>query len=455
MAQNTDVVVIGMGPGGEHLAGRLAEAGLHVTGIEAELVGGECPYWGCVPSKMMIRAGNLLADARRIPAMAGKVQIEPDWRRVASRIRAEATDNWDDRVAADRFIRKGGHLVRGRGRLAGWNRVEVNGEIYVASRGVVIATGSCPDIPPLTGIEDVPYWTNRDAVFAKEVPRSLIVVGGGAVGLEFAQAFARFGTQVTVVEGGQRLLPMEEPEAGELIAGVLRTDGVNICTGARATALKNHSDAITVELESGEQHSAEHLLVATGRRVDLASLGVDTVGLDPTATSLKVDENMQAAPGLWGVGDVTGQGAFTHIAMYQAEIAVRAVLGEEGPCADYRAVPSVTFTDPEIASVGLTETRARERGLRVRTGLARVPDSSRGWIHNAGNQGFVKVVADVDRGVLIGATAAGPAGGEVLYGLSVAVQAQVPVEDLRHMIYAYPTFHGGVAEALAQLENGT
>ncbi|MGW1071641.1 dihydrolipoyl dehydrogenase family protein [Streptomyces sp. NPDC002537] len=453
-AEQVDVVVIGMGPGGEHVAGRLAEAGLDVVGVEAELVGGECPYWGCIPSKMMIRAGNLLAEGRRIPGMAGDARVTPDWAPVAGRIRDEATDDWNDRVAADRFTGKGGTLVRGRGKLAGPGRVEAGGRVFEARRGVVVATGTKPSVPPVPGLDGVPYWTNRDAIAAKEPPDSLLVLGGGAIGLELAQVYARFGTRVEVVEAMAGLLPAEEPEAGELLAEVLRREGLTVRTGARAAGARHDGDAFTLVLEDGAELTARQLLVATGRRVDLSELGLETVGLDPGARSLKVDGRLLAAPALWGVGDVTGHGAFTHIAMYEAEIVIRAVLGEPGPEADYRALPRVTFTDPEVGAVGLTEHQARERGLRVRTGLARVPSSTRGWIHKAGNEGLVKLVEDVDRGVLVGATTAGPTGGEVMYGLAVAVQAEVPVEALRHMIYAYPTFHRGIEEALADLRSG-
>ncbi|MFH0241313.1 dihydrolipoyl dehydrogenase family protein [Streptomyces sp. HK10] len=453
MAQEADVVVIGMGVGGEHVAQRLAGNGLEVVGIEAELVGGECPYWACIPSKMMIRGGNLLAEARRVPGMAGQAQVTPDFATVAARIREEATDDWNDQVAVDRFTGEGGHFVRGRARLAGPGRVETDGREFTARRGVVLATGSRPQIPPVPGLDTVPYWTNRDAIATKESPHSLMVLGGGAVGVELAQAFARFGTAVTIVEAAERLLPGEEPETGALVAEVLTAEGVTVRTGARAAHARHDGDTLTVTLDGGEELTAKRLLVATGRRAALTELGLETVGLDPDARALEVDEHLRAAPGLWGVGDVTGRGAFTHVSMYQAEIAVRALLGTPGPGADYRALPRVTFTDPEVGSVGLTEAQARERGLRVRAGTAQVPSSTRGWIHKAGNEGLIKLVEDVDRGVLVGATSVGPVGGEVLYGLVVAVQAEVPVDRLRHMMYAYPTFHRAVEDALAALRS--
>ena len=451
MTENFDVVVIGMGPGGEDAAGSLAEAGLRVVGIEKALVGGECPYWGCVPSKMMIRAADLLAEARRIPGMAGEVSVAPDWSPVARRIREQATDNWDDRVAVDRFEGKGGIFVRGSGVISGPGRVSVNGTTYAASRAIVIATGTSPSIPPIPGLDRVPYWTNHEAIEADHLPASLTVLGGGAVGLELGQVFARFGVSVTVVEALDRLLPPEEPEAGQTVAEVLEREGVKVRVGARAARASENGRGITLTLATGEAITAERLLVATGRKANLDGLGIDTIGIDSTARCIRADAHMRVTDSVWAVGDVTGEGAFTHVAMYQSAIASADILGREAAPADYRALPRVTFTDPEVGSVGLTEAEATRRGLTVRTGAALVAHSARGWIHGPGNEGFIKLVEDGDRGVLVGATSVGPRGGEVLSMLGLAIKAEVPVSTLQGMIYAYPTFYRGVEDALRDL----
>ena len=453
--EHTDVVVIGMGPGGEYAAGTLAEAGLHVTGVESRLVGGECPYFGCVPSKMMIRAANLIAETRRVPGMAGTSAVTPDWSPVALRIREEATDYWNDKVAADRFAGKGGHLVRGHGKITGPGQVTVSsGErtrVFTARKGIVINTGTEPAIPPVAGLAGTPYWTNRDIVQAEQVPESMIVLGGGAIGAELAQIFARFGTDVTVVEALPRLLSFEEPEASMLIERVFMREGIGVCTDAPAERVSHNGTRFTVQLGMSTL-TAERLLVSTGRRADLASLGGAAAGLDEAAHTIPTDGWMRAADGVWAIGDVTGKGAFTHMSMYQADIAVRDILGLGGEPADYRAVPRVTFTDPEVGSVGLTEEQAKAAGLRVRTGTTQVPYSARGWIHKAGNDGFIKVIEDAERSVLVGATSAGPYGGEVLSALQVAVRAEVPVATLRNMPYAYPTFHRAIEDALAKLD---
>ncbi|HEU4948777.1 MAG TPA: NAD(P)/FAD-dependent oxidoreductase [Kribbella sp.] len=452
MAEEVDVVVIGLGVGGEEAAGRLAEAGLKVVGLDPRLVGGECPYWGCIPSKMMIRAANLIAETRRVDGMAGTATVQPDWSPVAKRIREEATDDWNDRVAVDRLVKKGATFLRERGTITGPGRVVAGDREFTASRGIVVATGTIPSIPPIDGLAGTPYWTNREAIEADTLPASLVVLGGGSIGLELTQVFARFGVEVTVVEALDRILAVEEPESSELARQALERDGVTFRVGAKATKVDHGDSGFTVTLDDGSTATGEKLLVATGRRVDTLALGLDTVGIDPAARAVEVDEHVRAADGVWAIGDVTGRGAFTHTAMYQANVAVFDILGsEDAPAASYHAMPRVTFTDPEIGAVGQTERQAREAGIDVRTGTTQIPSSTRGWIHKAGNEGFIKLVVDNERGVLVGATSAGPTGGEVLSALAVAVHAAVPVHSLRQMIYAYPTFHRAIGDALKAL----
>jgi pyruvate/2-oxoglutarate dehydrogenase complex dihydrolipoamide dehydrogenase (E3) component len=450
MSERVDVVVVGLGPGGEEVAGSLAEAGLSVVAVEERLVGGECPYFACVPSKMMIRAANLLAEARRVDGMAGHAEVTPDWTPVAKRIRDEATDDWDDKVAVERLVGKGARFVRGSGALSGTGRVTVGDDTFEASLGVVLATGTSPAIPPIDGLAGTPYWTNRDVVRVEQLPGSLIVLGGGAVGVELAQVFARFGVRVALVEAADRLVPLEEPESSRLVQEALERDGVDVRLNAKVDRVA-FSDGFTIHLHGGSSVAAERLLVATGRATNLGRLGLDTVGLDPSAKVIEVDDRMKAGDKLWAIGDLTGKGAFTHVSMYQAGIAVPAIQGQDGPRADYRALPRVTFTDPEVGSVGLTEAQAREQGLAVRTATAQIPSSARGWIHKAGNEGFIKLVVDADRDIVVGATSAGPTGGEVLSGLAVAVHGAVPVSSLRQMIFAYPTFHRAIGDALTAL----
>ena len=459
MSDTCDLVVIGLGPGGEALATGAAKAGLRVVAVDKHLVGGECPYYGCVPSKMMVRAGDVLAEAGRVGELAGSASIEASWAPVAARIAEQATDHWDDTVAVDRLRDAGATVLHGTARLAGPRRVEVEAPdgsrtTYDAARGVVLNPGTRPAVLPVPGLEGTPYWTNREAVRATSLPSSLVVVGGGPIGCEMAQVFARFGVRVTVLEAGPRILGPLEPEASEALAAVLVHEGVRVMAGVSIGSVAHADGQFTLEVD-GETVTAEKLLVAAGRTPNLDDLGLETVGLDPTARSLEVDERLRVstdgggAGGLWAIGDVTGKGAFTHVSMYQSAIALRDVLGQDGPPASYHALPHVTFTDPEVAGVGLTEHQARERGLRVQVGSGGL--GSRGWLHGPGGDGLVKLVADADREVLVGATVVGPAAGEVLGHLALAVHAEVPLTTLRSMIYAYPTFHRAIESALADL----
>ena len=446
-----DVIVIGLGPAGEAAGGQLAEAGLRVVGVERGLVGGECPYWGCVPSKMMIRAANLLAESRRVEALAGSSTTTPDWAPVARRIREQATDNWDDTVAVNRFVGKGGIFVRGDAEIIAERTVTANGTTYVATRGIIVATGTAAAVPPIPGLADTPFWTNHEIIETETLPRSLIVLGGGAIGSELAQVMARFGVKVTVIEGMDRLLPRNEPEAGEMLAEVFAAEGISVQTGQFATSVGHDGKEFLVSMPDGQIHTAEELLVATGRRTFLRELGIERLGIDPSAPFLEVDEGQRVSDGLWAIGDIAGDGLFTHLALRQAAVAAADILGESPEVLNLNALSAVTFTDPEIGSVGLTEAAARAAGMDVEIVVKQVAHTARGWLHGVGNEGFIKLIVDRRADVLVGATSAGPAGGEVLGLLALAVHARIPVSTLRSMIYAYPTFHKGIEDALNDL----
>lgn len=454
MTEHADVVILGLGTGGEDLSLQLLNAGLDVVGIEPALLGGECAYWACIPSKIMIRASNLLQEARRVDGVAGRADVTPDWSPVANRIRTEATGDWDDSIAVARFESSGGRFVRGRGRLTGPKQVTVNETTYEARLGIVIATGSKPFIPPIPGLRDVDYWTTHEAIAADVLPSSLVILGGGAVGCELGQVFSRFGVDVAIVEGQDRLLVNEEPEVSSIIESVFTSEGITLHFGARAEHVESSGDSISVTLGDGSALTAERLLVATGRSVDLEGLGLESAGLDATGRFIEVDDRMVAGDGIWAMGDVTGKGMFTHVAIHHAAIIAAEIAGGHPPPADYAALPRVTFTDPEIGSVGMTESWARSAGVDVVVTTKSVPATFRGWLHGPGSEGVIKLVANRHTGLLVGATTMGPRGGDVLGMLATAVHAKIPVETLQHMIYAYPTFYGGIGEAVGAYARG-
>jgi pyruvate/2-oxoglutarate dehydrogenase complex dihydrolipoamide dehydrogenase (E3) component len=446
-----DVIVIGMGVGGEEVAGRAADSGADVLAIERKLVGGECPYWGCIPSKIMVRAGDSLAEAARVMGLAGGTQISPSWAPVARRVR-EATADWNDEIAVDRHEGKGETFLRGNARIVAPRTVEVDGRTFTARRGIVIATGTEPAIPPVEGIEDLDFWTNRDAIEAKEVPQSIVILGAGPIGLELGQVFRRFGSEVTFVELFEHALAYDEPEIGAAAADVLREEDIELHTGVSAQRVRASTNGVEVELSDGRSLSAERVLVATGRKINLSGLGLESVGLDPDAAAVAVDAQMRAAEGVWAVGDITGKGQFTHVAVYQGRIAAADILGQEHFPADYRAVPRVTFMDPEVAAVGLTAQKAHEQGVNVRIGLSETKSSARGWIHGPGAEhGVIKLVADADRNVLVGGSTMSPAAAEIAGFLGLAIRERIPIRHLREFIYPYPTFVRGVEDALRQL----
>jgi pyruvate/2-oxoglutarate dehydrogenase complex dihydrolipoamide dehydrogenase (E3) component len=378
--------------------------------------------------------------------MAGAATVTRDWTPVATRIRDEATDDWDDTVAVKRLEDAGATFARGRGVLAGDGRVVVEGTTYTATKGIVINTGTTPSAPPIPGLADAPYWTNRDAVRLTELPSSLVVVGGGAIGCELAQVMALFGVRVTVVEVADRLVAPEEPEASEALEKAFAESGIQVLTGASIASVAYADGRFTLDL-GGQEVSAEKLLVAAGRRNNLQGLGLEHIGLDPDQKVLETDERMRVTDGVWAVGDIVGKGAFTHVSMYQAGVVLNDLLGRDGPWADYRAVSRVTFTAPEVASVGLTEDAAREAGVDVVTATGDL--GARGWITR--EEGLIKLVADRDREVLVGGVVVGPAGGEIMSMLELAVHAEVPIETLLHQHFAYPTYHRAYEAVLKDL----
>jgi len=449
-----DVVVLGVGTCGEDLSLQLLDAGLEVAGIEASLVGGECAYWACIPSKVMIRASSLLAAARQVDGVAGHAEVTPDWAPVAARVRNEVTGGWDDSMGVGRFEQRGGRLIHGRGRLTGPATVSVGEESITARRGIVVATGSKPAIPPIPGLADVAYWTTHDIISAETLPGSLTILGGGAVGCELAQLVTAFGVKVAIVEGRDRLLPGEEPEASSVVATAFAADGISVHTGVMAESIESDQSSITVKLSDGTEVVAERLLVATGRAVDITELGLESAGIDATTRFIEVDDRLRAADQIWAIGDVTGKSMFTHVAVRHAAVVAADIIGREIAPMRYDAVPRVTFTMPEIGAVGLTEAQAVEAGIDVAVAVKHVPATFRGWIHGVGNAGFIKLVVDRQQGQLVGATAAGPQGGEVLGMLALAVHAKLPLDQLRSMIYPFPTFGGGIGEAIGASGRG-
>ena len=455
-----DLIVIGLGPGGEDLAGVVAESGRSVLAIDERLVGGECPYFGCIPSKMIVRGADALAEARRVEQLAGHVRVEPDYTPVATRIRDEATTDWNDQIAVDRLTGHGATFVRGTGRLAGRTddgrlQVQVDEEIYVGG-AVCVATGTAPALPPIDGLADLPrgvdgpVWTNREILRSPSAPASMVVIGGGAIGCELTQAFARFGTTVKVIEAAAHLLMPEEPEAGAVIAEVFEREGITVHQGIGVRSVAAGGDGVVATLADGTTVTGEKVLVAAGRRPNLREIGLDTVGLDPSAGNLDVDDHMhvEGVDGLYAVGDITGRGAFTHVSVWQARVLAAHLKGEPEPFGGYHGLAWATFTDPEVGRVGMTEQQARDKGLQVRVGTTQIASNTRGWIWGPGNDGFIKLIEDADRGVLVGATVVGPHGGELLGMLTLAVHAEVPTATMRTMHYAYPTLHRAVAEAL-------
>jgi dihydrolipoamide dehydrogenase len=435
-----DVVILGAGPAGEVCAGRLGESDLSVAIVEPHLVGGECSFYACMPSKALLRPAELLAEARRIPGVDEAVTGDLDVRAVLER-RDEIIHGLDDEHMEPWLSDRGVTLVRGAGRLDGERRVVVGDETLVARRAVVVATGTAPAIPPIDGLREAPIWTNREATTAKQVPARLAILGGGVVGVEMAQAWSSLGSEVSLIEAGDRLLAREEPFASEQVEDALRERGVTIHKGAKAQAVRAGGDGIAVELESGETVTGDELLVAIGRRPNTDQLGVETVGLEP-GKPIEVDDYMRASDWLYAVGDVNGRALLTHMGKYQARIAADAILGDGGPCLilDGARAPRVVFTDPQVAAVGYTLEAAQAAGLNVRAvDVSTQASAGASFYGRDDSPGTSRLVVDEDAGVVAGATFTGVEVAEWLQAATIAVVAEVPLERLAHAVPAFPT----------------
>jgi dihydrolipoamide dehydrogenase len=437
-----DVVVIGAGPGGEVAAGRLADAGLEVAIVEDRKVGGECSFWACMPSKALLRPAEALAESRRIPGAAEAIDGELDAGAVLAR-RDEVIHDLDDSSQLPWLEERGITLYRGWGRLDGEKRVVVGDETLAVRRAVVLAGGTTPTMPPIDGLADARPWTNREATTAKTIPGRLIVMGGGVVGVEMSQAYSSLGSEVTLIEGGRRLLPREEEFACEQVTEALEEQGVDIRTGQTATAVRREDGAVSVTLADGSVVTGDELLVAVGRSPQVAGLGLESIGLEPDGY-VEVDEHARVAGHDWlyVIGDLNGRAPFTHMAKYQAGIAADHVLGSDSAAehgADGPLSPRVIFTDPQVAAVGHTTRTAQEAGLSPRVIDIPTSGNAGGSFYGRGARGTSRFLVDERRGVLIGATITGSEVADFVHAATIAIVGEVRVARLRHAVPSFPT----------------
>jgi dihydrolipoamide dehydrogenase len=448
MSDEFDVIVIGAGPPGENAAGRAVDNGLTAAIVEQRLVGGECSFYGCIPSKTLIRPGDVLAAARRVPGVAEAITGEIDVEAAFGQ-RDYMTTSWSDRTQTPWLDDKGIELVRGHGRLAGERAVEVDTDAGTrrlrARVAVVLANGTSPLMPPVDGLADADVWDNRDATAAKSVPPRFLVMGGGPIGAELAQAFRRLGSEeVVVIEGGPRLLAREEPFAGDEVRAAFEAEGIGVLTGTKATAVRrDEGGAVTVTLDEGSDVVGDELLVAVGRRPNTSDVGLESVGLAPGAP-LEVDDRLRvrgvAGDWLYAVGDVSGLALLTHMGKYQGRVVGDVIAGRDvRDLADGRAIPRVTFTDPQVAAVGPTEEQARRGGVRVRAVRYGTGEVAGSYTRGNGISGTSQILVDEDRRVLVGATFTGPDVQELVHAATIAVVAEVPLDLLWHAVPSFPT----------------
>jgi pyruvate/2-oxoglutarate dehydrogenase complex dihydrolipoamide dehydrogenase (E3) component len=441
--QSYDAIVLGAGPAGEVAAGRLADAGWKVAIVEKDLIGGECSYYACMPSKALLRPADVLAEAKRIPGVPVGGDAELDPAAVLAR-RDAAIHDLDDSGQLPWLEERKIDLFRGPGRIVGDGRVAVGDDELVGARAVIVATGSGALMPPIDGLDSVPTWNNRDATTAKEVPASMIVLGGGPVGSELAQAWASLGTKVTLVEGGPHLLGRDEPYAGEEVAAALRGRfGVDVRVGDAVESVRAGGAGVIAELQDGGAVEGEEILVAVGRKPHTDDLGLEAIGVGPDEGGfIEVDDRMRVGGSdrLFAIGDVNGRGLFTHVGKYQAWIVAENLLGREiEAVAEGLGSPRVTFTDPQVAAVGKTLAQAEEAGIDARAVDVPTDGSPGASFQGKGTGGVSRLVIDQAKGTIVGATFTGFETADFLQAATIAIVAEVPLTRLRHAIAPYPT----------------
>jgi pyruvate/2-oxoglutarate dehydrogenase complex dihydrolipoamide dehydrogenase (E3) component len=454
-----DAIVLGAGPAGEVLAGRLADGGWKMAIVEKDLIGGECSYYACMPSKALLRPADVLAEARRIPGVPVGEDDELEPEAVLKR-RTEAIHDEDDSGQLPWLEERGIDLFRGAGRFVGPGRIDVGDDELTASRAVIVATGSGALMPPIDGLDSVHAWNNRDATIAKEVPASMIVLGGGPVGSELAQAWASLGTKVTLVEGGPHLLGRDEPFAGEEVAAALRGRfGVDVRIGDQVESVRAGGAGVIAELQEGGAVDAEEILVAVGRKPHTDDLGLDAIGVEPDEHGfLAVDDRMRVGgdAALYAIGDVNGRALFTHVGKYQAWIVAENLLGRElGAVAESLGSPRVTFTDPQVAAVGKTLAQAEEAGIDARAVEVPTDGSPGASFQGKGTGGKSRLVIDRAKETIVGATFTGFETADFLQAATIAIVAEVPRARLRHAIAPYPTRSEVWLKLLEKWESGS
>jgi dihydrolipoamide dehydrogenase len=442
-----DVIIIGMGVGGEAAAGRLLAAGKRVAIVERELIGGECAYWACIPSKTLLRAPEAKAEAARAAGVATPALDWPELRDYHDYM----VRHLDDAAQVRGYEERGATVIKGSARITGPGRVEAGGELLEADH-IVIATGSQPLRPEIDGLDQVPVWTNREATNVRDIPSRVLLIGGSAVGVELGQFYARMGAQVTIVQRADTLVDREDPRVGELARDALAADGVTVHTGHTAARARPASGGAVITLDDGTDTETDVVILGVGRRPVTAGLGLDAVSITPGARGeIPVDDHCRAADGLWAIGDVTGVSLFTHVAMYQGRVVASNILGRDRT-ASYQGIPRVVFADPEIAAVGLTTRQARDRGIDVAvTEIAMADSIDRPWTYERDPRGALGLLADRHRRVLVGAWAVAPLASEWIHQAALAIRARIPIDTLLDQVAQYPTYSEAYLAGLEQL----